>query len=53
MTAPDNLLQSLDNLSAPPLRRLLTGQLTTHNLGLYWESCAMERDAALNADIVH
>ena len=49
--APD-LLQSLEHLSAPQLRRLLTEQLTKQKLGLYWESSAIERDAALNADIV-
>jgi adenine-specific DNA-methyltransferase len=52
MTTPDNLLQSLEHLSAPQLRRLLTEQLTKQKLGLYWESSAIERDAALNANIV-
>ena len=52
MTTPDNLLQSLEHLSAPQLRRLLTEHLTKQKLGLYWESSAIERDAALNANIV-
>jgi len=47
-----NLLQSLEHLSAAQLRRLLTEQLTKQKLGLYWESSAIERDAALNANIV-
>lgn len=49
MKIPDNLLQSLEHLSAPQLRRLLTERLTQQKLGLYWESSAIERDAALNA----
>ena len=52
MTQPDDLLKSLEHLSAPQLRRLLTEHLTQQKLGLYWESSAIERDAALNADIV-
>ena len=52
MTTPDKLLQSLEHLNAPQLRRLLTEQLTKQKLGLYWESSAIERDAALNANIV-
>lgn len=46
------LLQNLEHLSAPQLRRLLTEHLTQQKLGLYWESSAIERDAALNANIV-
>ena len=34
------------------MRRLLTEHLTRQKLGLYWESSAIERDAALNANIV-
>lgn len=49
-TAQTNLLQNLEHLSAPQLRRLLTEQLTRQKLGLYWESSAVERDAALNAN---
>lgn len=52
MKTPDNLLQSLEHLSAPQLRRLLTERLTQQKLGLYWENSAIERDAALNANIV-
>jgi adenine-specific DNA-methyltransferase len=52
MSQPDDLLKSLEHLSAPQLRRLLTEHLTKQKLGLYWESSAIERDAALNANIV-
>ena len=52
MSIPDELLKSLEHLSAPQLRRLLTEHLTKQKLGLYWESSAIARDAALNADIV-
>lgn len=48
----DSLLSNMDHLSAPQLRRLLTEHLTQQKLGLYWESSAIERDAALNANIV-
>lgn len=46
------LLQELQNLNAQQLRRLLVEQLTKQKLGLYWESNAIERDLALNADVV-
>ena len=52
MTPTKDLLQSLEGLSAPQLRRLLTEHLTKQKLGLYWEASAIERDAALNANIV-
>ena len=52
MTQPKDLLQSLDGLSAPQLRRLLTEHLTKQKLGLYWVASAIERDAALNANVV-
>ena len=52
MATPDNLLQNLEHLSAPQLRRLLTEHLTKQKLGLHWENSAIERDAALNANIV-
>ncbi len=52
MSRPDNLLQSLEHLNAAQLRRLLTERLTQQKLGLYWESSAIERDEALNANIV-
>jgi adenine-specific DNA-methyltransferase len=46
------LLEQLKNLNAQELRRLLVGHLTKQKLGLYWESNAIERDAALNANVV-
>ena len=46
MSKPQDLLQSLEHLTAPQLRRLLTEHLTKQKLGLYWESKAIERDAA-------
>ena len=53
MTAPTDLLQNLEQLSAPQLRRLLNEHLTRQKLGLYWESSAIARDAAaLNANIM-
>jgi adenine-specific DNA-methyltransferase len=47
-----DLLKQFSNLNAPQLRRLLVEQLTKQKLGLYWESNAIERDAALNANVV-
>jgi len=52
MTQATDPLHNLAHLSAPQLRRLLTEHLTKQKLGLYWESSAIERDAALNANIV-
>ncbi len=49
--APKNLLAQLDGLNAQQLRRLLVEHLTKQKLGLYWEASAIERDAALNADM--
>ncbi len=46
------LLQNLDHLSAPELRRLLAEHLTRQKLGLYWERNAIEHDQALNANVV-
>jgi adenine-specific DNA-methyltransferase len=46
------LLNNLQNLNAQELRRLLAEHLTRQKLGLYWESNAIDRDAALNANIV-
>lgn len=46
------LLEQLDHLNAQQLRRLLVEHLTKQKLGLYWEANAIERDAALNADLV-
>ena len=45
-------VNTLDTLNAAQLRRLLTEHLTEKKLGLYWESNAIERDAALNSHIV-
>jgi adenine-specific DNA-methyltransferase len=47
-----DLLAQLEHLNAQQLRRLLVEQLTQKKLGLNWESNAIERDAALNANIV-
>ena len=53
MTASDlPLLQRLEHLSAPELRRLLAEQLTKQKLGLTWERDAIAHDRALNADVV-
>ena len=52
MANPTDTLASLEHLTAAQLRRLLTDQLTRQKLGLYWEASAIERDAALNANIV-
>ena len=46
------LLQRLQDLSAPELRRLLAEQLTKQKLGLTWERDAIAHDQALNADVV-
>lgn len=51
-TAAGNLLAQLDHLNAQQLRRLLVEHLTRQKLGLYWEANAIERDAALNGDLV-
>lgn len=50
--ATTSLLAQLDGLNAQQLRRLLVDHLTKQKLGLYWESSAIERDAALNANVV-
>jgi len=51
-TRADNVLAQLDGLNEHQLRRLLVEHLTKQKLGLYWEANAIERDAALNANIV-
>ncbi|MBA1379987.1 site-specific DNA-methyltransferase [Pseudomonas brassicacearum] len=51
-TKTNSLLAQLDNMTPAQLRRLLVEQLTQKKLGLNWESNAIERDEALNADIV-
>jgi len=48
----DRLLAQLDHLNEQQLRRLLVEHLTKQKLGLYWEASAIERDAALNANLV-
>ena len=52
MTPATSLLAQLDTLDAQQLRRLLVEHLTRQKLGLYWESNAIERDAAVNANLV-
>lgn len=54
MASPNNfhLLAELQHLNAEQLRRLLVEHLTKQKLGLYWESNAIARDAALNANVV-
>src|SRR5512139_363200 len=47
-----DLLSQLENLNAQELRRLLVEHLTRQKLGLYWEHNAIERDQALNANVV-
>ena len=51
-TQAGSLLGQLQQLDAPQLRRLLVEHLTRQKLGLNWEANAIERDAALNADLV-
>jgi adenine-specific DNA-methyltransferase len=51
-TAHAALLQQLDHLTAPELRRLLAEHLTRQKLGLYWERDAIAHDQALNANVV-
>jgi len=50
MNHHQDLLQSLKHLNTAQLRRPLTVQLTRQKLGLYWESSAIARNAALNAN---
>jgi adenine-specific DNA-methyltransferase len=47
-----SLLAQLAQLNETQLRRLLVEHLTKQKLGLNWEASAIERDAALNADLV-
>jgi adenine-specific DNA-methyltransferase len=51
-TKPGGLLAQLEGLNEAQLRRLLVEHLTKQKLGLNWEASAIERDAALNADLV-
>lgn len=48
----ESLLSQLELLNAQQLRRLLVEHLTQKKLGLYWESNSIDRDAAVNANIV-
>jgi len=48
----ESITQRLANLNEHELRRLLVGHLTEQKLGLVWEHDAIERDKALNADVV-
>jgi adenine-specific DNA-methyltransferase len=50
--AKQNLIDSLEQMSAPELRRLLAEHLTRQKLGLHWERDAIEHDRMLNADVV-
>ena len=50
-SAPSKL-EHLDQLNAAQLRRLLVEQLTRQKLGLYWESDSLDRDRALNENVV-
>ena len=52
LATANSLLEQFQNLNAPQLRRLLVEHLSKQKLGLYWESNAIERDAALNANVV-
>ena len=52
MNQDQSLLSQLDHLSKEQLRRLLGDYLTRQKLGLYWEANAIERDEALNANLV-
>jgi adenine-specific DNA-methyltransferase len=49
---PASLLEQLATLDAPELRRLLAHYLTQQKLGLYWEHNDIERDRALNDELV-
>ena len=49
---PTELLSQLEGLNAAQLRRLLVEHLAKQKLGLYWESNAIARDLAVNADVV-
>ena len=47
-----SITAQLANLNEHELRRLLVEQLTKQKLGIVWEHSAIERDRALNADVV-
>ena len=46
------MVEIFEGLNEQQLRRLLVEYLTRQKLGLYWESNAIERDAAINANAV-
>lgn len=48
----ENLEKQLSTLNEHELRRLLIENLTKRKLGLTWEHSSIERDKAMNADIV-
>lgn len=52
MSKEQNILAQIEGLNEQQLRRLLVEHLTRQKLGLYWESSAIERDQALNSDLV-
>ncbi|CAM5335462.1 hypothetical protein SSTU70S_04937 [Stutzerimonas stutzeri] len=47
-----DLLARLDSLTPQELKRYLVQELTRKKLGLAWEADLIERDAALNANMV-
>lgn len=47
-----DLLSRLDTLTAQELKRYLVQELTRKKLGLVWEADLIERDSALNANMV-
>ena len=50
--APAELLARLDTLTPQELKRYLVQELTRKRLGLVWEADLIERDKALNANLV-
>ncbi|WP_258041306.1 site-specific DNA-methyltransferase [Pseudomonas syringae] len=48
----NDLLSQLNGMNEQQLRRVLTEHLTRRKLGLVWESNAIKRDEALNANLV-
>jgi adenine-specific DNA-methyltransferase len=53
MSTPHNdLLSQLSGMNEQQLRRVLTEHLTRRKLGLVWESNAIKRDEAMNANLV-
>lgn len=52
ITKDSTLLSRLSSLTEDELRRELADILTQQKLGLVWESSAIERDQAINADVV-